>query len=715
METLLQTKKALASLYQISRLTMVGAGRDELIQEVLETIINGLQYDRVALYLLREGTSILEGIINVGCQVSIKGLKYDLYQDDCVETRVVKTGEIIHIRDGCDHSFYTPLDRKRNEVLKRTCCVLLPVYIKQGIIGTMLADRSQRQGAITADDIEILEIFCNQIGIVVENKRLQASNRRKIAELTRLQKITRAMSEPRDLESLYRVITREAVQLGKSQGCWLCLADDENRRFPVAVAEGCGLAEIERLADDGQQAEALAKQQAVYRLREAEAAGGERRLGILALPLVSGKKVLGVINFLYRENTSLAGINLDVLDIFAAQAAKAIENLTFYYHLLEERDFRESILRSTPNSIFTVDRELRITSCNHPARRMFSNFGELYRRCIYDIIDSDSFRQAISQVAAGERSMVQLEVGVQRAEEPDKLFFVSITALHHDWSRNQELLILVQDQTEKKKMDREVERMKRLASIGQLAAGIAHEIRNPLTGMNISLDIIKEEMAGSQYAVKLLDGVSSELDRLETIVSSLLEFSRAGILEIGQVEVDELLRQWLETFREQCRRRDIEVSLELPDRLAPVTGDVEKIRQVIINLSLNAMEAIKGRGKIEFAVFPVPESKYAPYPSWSDSLLDGPRYRMIGISIADSGVGMTPEVKEKIFDPFFTTRNQGTGLGLSIAHNIIKDHQGWIEVDSKPGRGSRFTVFLPVAMPETSAQGREDVKSNTYY
>ncbi len=712
METLLQTKEALASLYQISRLTMVGAGRDELIQVVLETIINGLRYDRVALYLLREGTSILEGIINVGCQVSIKGLKYDLYRDNCVETRVVKTGDIIHIQAGCDHSFYTPLDRRRNEILKRTSCVLLPIYVKQGIIGTMLADRSQRQEDITADDIEILEIFCNQIGTVVENKRLLASNRRKIAELTQLQKISRSMSEPRDLDSLYRVIVREALQLGRSQGCWLSLAEGEPERpLPVAVAEGCQLGEIENFLDVCQQREVLQKREAVYRLRD----GDPGRLGVLAVPLASGKKVLGIVSFLYRDNPTLSGINLDVLDIFAAQAAKAVENLTYYYHLLEERDFRESILRSTPNSIFTVDRELRITSCNHPARRMFSNFGELYQRSIYDILDSDSLRQAIAQVASGERSMVQLEVTARQAAETDKLFFVSITSLHHDWSRDQELLILVQDQTEKKKMDREVERMKRLASIGQLAAGIAHEIRNPLTGMNISLDIIKEEMAGSPYAMKLLDGVSSELDRLETIVSSLLEFSRAGILEIGRVDLEELLRQWLESFREQCRRRQVEVSLSLPAELLPVTGDVEKIRQVIINLSLNALEAIPGAGKIDFTVFPVPESQFSRTSSWSDGLREGPYYRMVGVSIADTGVGMTPEIKEKIFDPFFTTRNQGTGLGLSIAHNIIKDHQGWIEVDSQPGQGSRFTVFLPVALPEKTLQGKDDVKPNTYY
>ncbi|MEA2108910.1 MAG: ATP-binding protein [Pseudomonadota bacterium] len=710
-----QTKEVLASLYQISRLSSVSDGRDDLIRTVLETIINGLQYDRVALYLLKMGTSILEGVINVGCQVSVKGVKYDLYADDCVETRVVKTAEIITIKSGCDHSFYTPIDRKRNEVLKRTSCVLLPIITKQGVIGTLLADRSHRQGIINRDDIEILEIFCNQIGIVVENLRLLESNRQKINELTMLQKISRSMSELRDLDSLCRLIVKEANRLGKSQGCWLQLNTDGVNLTTVAV-DGCHKSEVDELDDESQTEEVRNGNHTAYRLLSMPAERGGHQVGVLAVPLVGGSEVRGIVKLLYQGNTGLAGINVDVIDVFAAQVSKAIENITFYQHLQKERDFRESILRSTPNGIITIDADLLITSCNQQARRLFSIHGELLHSPVCDIIDSFSFRQGLIEVVNGQRSMAQLEVVRNKSQGGEQNLLISINSLHHDWSREREILIMIQDQTGRKKMDREVERMKRLASIGQLAAGIAHEIRNPLTGMNISLDIIKEDVGENQQTVSLVDGVSRELDRLETIVSSLLEFSRTGTLDMGTIQLESLLQQWFPLFREQCKRSQVMTTLEVEYDLPPVRGDGEKLRQVLINLSLNALEAISGPGTINMKVGVKSANQISSVNSGLSPASPGAVPDVyVEIAVIDSGAGMNEEIKERVFDPFYTTRNQGTGLGLSIVHNIIKEHDGWIDVESEPGKGSRFAVFIPVAETENHGRSQDDVKSNTYY
>ncbi|MBN2333874.1 MAG: GAF domain-containing protein [Deltaproteobacteria bacterium] len=712
-KSIYHTKEVLASLYQISRLTTATNGRDDLIRIVLETIINGLQYDRVALYLLKEGTSILEGVSNVGCQVNIKGLKYDLYRDACVETRVVNSGEIIFIKEGCDYPFYTTVDLKRNEALKRTCCVLLPIFTNQGVVGTMLADRSQSRKDIDQDDIEILEIFCNQIGIVVENKRLLDSNRRKILELTLLQKISRSMSEPRDLESLYQVVVREATLLGKSQGSWLHVGAEGDVLTTVAV-DGCQGHDVASLYVPEQVVEVKAAGRTVYRPLSVSTGSSESAAGVLAVPLMSGRQVMGILNLLYWEPGGLAGVNVDVLDIFAAQAAKAIENVTFYRHLQEERDFRENILRSTPNSIFTLDGSLRITTCNQRAQRMFSVFGDLLQRPMVDVIQDSRFRQALVQVAEGKQSVVQLEITPEKGPFQEKFFSISITALHHDWSRQHEILVLLQDQTEKTKTDREVERMKRLAAIGQLAAGIAHEIRNPLTGMNISLDIIRDQVTESEQAASLLDGVVQEIDRLETIVSSLLEFSRTGVLEKGTIHLGPVLSQWFPPFQEQCKRCQLTADLEIVDGLPPVAGDVEKLRQVVMNLGLNALEAIEGSGTVSIRAFPISASQMAVRSSSAD-VSSGLLGNWLGLAIADTGAGMSEEVKERIFDPFYTTKNHGTGLGLSIVHNIIKEHDGWIEVKSEPGKGSCFTIVLPAMITEDDGQDQEDVKSNTYY
>jgi PAS domain S-box-containing protein len=707
-DTQYKTKQVLASFYRISRLTMTDDGREDLIQTTLEIIISGLNYDRGALYLLKKGTPILEGVINVGCQVSIKGLKYDLYADECIETRVVKTGEIILVREGCDHHFYTALDRKRNEVLKRTCCVLLPIRTKQGVVGTLLADRSRPEAEIDHDDIEILEIFCHQIGTVIENKWLLESNRQKISDLTLLQRINRRLGDVRQLAGLYEMIVSEALQLARCQASWLLL--DEGKTVmpgPVAV---CGLAaaEIAKLEVPEQNDRSRSLGQPYYRKVNCRLPDGYTVVGILALPLETGTQVCGVLKLAYMENTDLLGVNVDVLKIFAAQAARAMENLIYHEHLLAERDFRDSILRSTPNAILTVNKREEITTCNQRARQLFSFHGELVGKPVQLVFADPDFTPAFAAIRDRRRDMVQLEFSPRTPQLREREFSVSITALHEDCSRETEYLVIIQDVTHKKRLDREVERMRRLAAIGQLAAGIAHEIRNPLTGINLSLDIIKDALHGHERGCQLLEGAVNELDRLESIVSSLLEFSRPGLMELGTVAVTPMLERCVTLFQEQCRQRGVNLRLEIDDDLSPVRGDAERLRQVLVNLLLNALDAVGGGGTVVIRAFPrwfSPED--AGWPIVDDTCF-------CGISVSDDGVGMTAEVRERIFDPFFTTRNQGTGLGLSIVHNIIKDHQGWLEVESAPGEGSTFTFYVPTAIADPERVSREDDKSYTY-
>ena len=156
------------------------------------------------------------------------------------------------------------------------------------------------------------------------------------------------------------------------------------------------------------------------------------------------------------------------------------------------------------------------------------------------------------------------------------------------------------------------------------------------------------------------------------------------------------------------------ISLEMEHDLPPVKGDAEKLRQVMINLSLNALESITGPGTIVIHVR-VNSSSQMASRSQLEKVPAGSGKSWIEIAVTDSGIGMNKEIKERVFDPFYTTRNQGTGLGLSIVHNIIKEHNGWIDVESEPGQGSRFAVFLPVAETQKQSRSLDDAKSNTYY
>ena len=715
------TKQVLTALHQISYLTMTGMSREEFARTILETVTGALCYDRVALYLLREGTGLLEGVINVGCQVSVKGLKYDIKKDHCVETRVVRTGEIIRIREGLDQSFFTPLDRRRNAALKRSNCVLVPVITERGIVGTMLADRSFRQEEISDEDIEILEIFCNQIGIGVDNRRLNAHNQRQIDELVELQLISRQMSEAADMAELQQLIVSRGTDLGAAQAGWLLLNRGTGDKLAPVAAFGALPEEFWNLDIKSQLRESLGSNQTLFRSSmRISTGGGNRPVGVLSLPLLVGKREQGLLLLLYREVEAPAELNIDLLKVFATQADKAMESLIFNRTLIEDRDFRESILRSSPNAIITLDSALRITSHNRSCEKIFASLNPDWQGSIFDLLDSPPFRRALAQVGARQQSLAQLEMcqsfadpcGSCSSAGQEKIFSVSVTALGGSPNVDRGLLVLVQDQTEKRKIDQDVERMRRLASIGQLAAGIAHEIRNPLTGMNISLDIISNELTDRPHAGKLVTGVVEELDRLENIVSSMLEFSRAGILDRTWVNVSELLNGWFPIFQEQSRRLNVEASLRISEGALPaVYGDREKLKQVVINLGLNALDAAQeGGGKVTVALdLGVPRG--GGFAAEFEVQVERP---WLWLRISDDGPGMSRHIIEKIYDPFFTTKNRGTGLGLSIVHSIIKEHGGRLEVESDPGRGSTFAVGLPAGEAQPRYQRVEDVQSYTY-
>lgn len=719
------TKQVLTALHQISRLTMAGMSQEELVRTILETVSVALSYDRVALYLLREGTTLLEGIINVGCQVSVKGLKYDLELDNCVETRVVRSGEIIQIHDGADETLFSELDKRRNAALKRSNCVLVPVITDQGVVGTMLADRSFRQEEIRAEDVEILEIFCNQIGIGVANRRLNAHNQRQIDDLFSLQQISREMSEVKDIAALLQLIVSRGVELGGAQAGWLLLNEGQGAKLVPVSAFAVSVDDFQTFDIRRQLNESMLTGKVLFRsATRILTGGGSQQGGVLSLPLLIGKREQGLLVLLYRELVPPVNLNVDLLKIFAAQADKAMESLIFNRTLIEDRDFRESILRSSPNAIITLNSTLQITSHNRMSEKIFDSLKPDWQGSIFTILDSSAFRRALTLVGGRQQSSAQLEM-CQNCTAPggdctplsmnEKIFFVNVTSLGVAPDGDRGLLVLVQDQTEKRKSDQEVERMQRLASIGQLAAGIAHEIRNPLTGMNISLDIISNELTDHPNAGKLVAGVIEEIDRLENIVSSMLEFSRAEMLEKSWIDVPKLLGRWFPIFYEQARRIEVVASLQLADTTLPaVYGDPEKLKQVVVNLGLNALDAARdraGKVKIELDL----GSVRGPESGGDDcSETAQPEQPWLWLKVSDSGPGMQREIIEKIYDPFFTTKNRGTGLGLSIVHSIIKEHGGRLEVESEIGAGSTFAVGLPAGEAQPRYQSVENVQSNTY-
>jgi len=281
------------------------------------------------------------------------------------------------------------------------------------------------------------------------------------------------------------------------------------------------------------------------------------------------------------------------------------------------------------------------------------------------------------------RPMLELENSIQRVAEGDLKATVTFADRNDDigdLGRNFNLMV-TQLRESRKEIERlhatQMSRAEHLATLGELAAGLAHEIRNPLAGIAGVMDIIGRDLPATSPAQDVLKDVREEVLRINRIVTDLLETARPKAPQIQAADLNTTVDHALMFAREQAKSKPIQFRCEKPDDLPLVAHDPSQVHQVLLNLMLNAIQAIDGPGTIIITV--------------------EQRGLMAAVVVADTGPGIPPETLNNIFRPFFTTKGHGTGLGLSLAKRIIEDHGGRIEVSSMPGHGCTFTVLLPVA------------------
>jgi two-component system NtrC family sensor kinase len=218
----------------------------------------------------------------------------------------------------------------------------------------------------------------------------------------------------------------------------------------------------------------------------------------------------------------------------------------------------------------------------------------------------------------------------------------------------------------------------KLASLGRLAAGVAHEINNPLTGVLTFAHLLREKPNMDEQDKADLDLIIRETTRAAEIVRRLLDFSRERPVMIERLNINEVVRRTLQLIRNQKLFEGIVINENLGENLPEVNGDMNRLQQVFLNLTLNSCEAMPHGGTIAIRT----------------AMHNGE----VRLEIADTGFGIKPEVMERIFEPFFTTKpvGQGTGLGLAVTYGIVQQHGGSIEVESEEGKGTKFIIALPV-------------------
>lgn len=236
-------------------------------------------------------------------------------------------------------------------------------------------------------------------------------------------------------------------------------------------------------------------------------------------------------------------------------------------------------------------------------------------------------------------------------------------------------------------MEEQLRRADRLSALGELSAGLAHEIRNPLASIKGTAEILKDYHGAGDKNQDFLDILIKEVNRLDKVVQDFLQFAKPQPMEIELCNVNEILRSVLLLIEQQAHQSKVELKTNLVKNMPSLKGDSEHLRQVFLNLILNAIQAMPNGGPLNIET------------TLQDKEINGDREvatPFIEVKISDTGIGIPAENRDKIFNPFFTTKKDGTGLGLAISYRIVENHKGSISVQSMIGKGTAFIVRLPV-------------------
>jgi PAS domain S-box-containing protein len=384
----------------------------------------------------------------------------------------------------------------------------------------------------------------------------------------------------------------------------------------------------------------------------------------------------------------LLGLDSSKIGFYAEVKQKIHELEAANLGLRSKGNELQAVFDSISDGVIVYDHSGTVQHRNHVCPRYFPQetlSGCSCRELFHPEIESAPAVCPVERALTGER--VEISIASLTASGKTRYFDVTATSIEDSRREQNRVLVFLRDVTEKRLQELQLMQAEKLSSIGLLASGVAHEINNPLSSVagyaEALLRRFKDEQSLAEDArledfEKYLQVIVRESYRCKGIIDSLLSFSRKSDGSVSAVNINDILTEMLELVRFKSRFEKIEISINLDQDLPDVLADPAGLRQVCMNLLMNAHQAINGPGIVEITTTLTPQS-------------------MVCLQICDSGCGIPSDVIEQIWDPFFTTKNvgQGLGLGLAVSYNIIKRLGGDIDLESKVGKGSKFSVRMP--------------------
>jgi two-component system NtrC family sensor kinase len=698
-------------LHAVSSVLSSSLEPDVLVRGTLSVLVNHFQVDAGVVYLRNaEGQAMSIGASEgVATDEESSGQLLDLYS----RTVPLMNGEPLVIEPLPDSA------RKglAGDILKDVNgLVCAPLGFKGSALGAICLF-SNRQSSFPRHHAELLSTICNQLSVALENARLYVETKKSAAQLSFVYNLGNNLMTSLEMDELlgYAVFT-----VGKSLECDVCAvvvrASNESEMLASAI--------YARSQNDKHNRSDWFHADRVMRYMDTADYGVHPAIEVriverflcdqtisveLAVPLMFDDKLLGILICGSCDSRHISADDQKLLGAVAQQLSLAIRNTELYRRTKdtsinlavevsrrtreaeEQKRFTEKIIDSLPVSLYVVDRDMRIVAWNRNREVGGSGMSrdEVLGRNVFRVLSRQPRR-----ILEDEFTEVFRSGDIVRMEQESwfdgqrKVWKISKIPMRVDNAEVTHVITVGEDVTEQKKMNEAVIHAEKLASIGRLAAGVVHEINNPLAtiaacaeALTARVDELKDTVLHEDFS-EYLQIVRDEAFRCKTITNSLLEFSHQRQAEKMACDINQIIEQTLQLVRHHPKLGKMKVIKELDNSLTPVYVNEGQMKQIFIALISNAFDAMDEDGSLTIRTH------------W-DTEDAG---HTVCAELIDTGCGIPAPHLPKIFDPFFTTKplGRGTGLGLSVCYGIVSEHGGKIEVDSTEGVGTTFRVLLPI-------------------
>ncbi|MEP7077695.1 MAG: ATP-binding protein, partial [Chthoniobacterales bacterium] len=411
----------------------------------------------------------------------------------------------------------------------------------------------------------------------------------------------------------------------------------------------------------------------------------------VAMGIFSREHLAGVMLLGPRLSGRIYGsVEQNALQVLCGQLAVAIDNAQLFTEVQNAKIYNEILLQNLTTGVIAAGDDGRITVFNKEAGEITGlNLKKVIDHPLNELPESiaDVLRETLRTGHRQENSELEL-----RSADRTRVVRASSSIFRGESGQLLGALMVLTDITALKRLELQIRRSDRLASLGTLSAGMAHEIKNPLVSIKTFAQLLPERYQDSDFRDTFSNLIGHEIDRIDSLVNQLLRFARPAKPLLKPMHVHEILEKSLTLVGHRLYQKEIKLARSWHADVDTIRADADQLEQVFLNFFINAMEAMKPGGELTVAT-EIQEAK-----DWA-SVVDGASseiHEILRISIRDNGAGIRSEDIAHVFDPFFTTKDYGTGLGLSVVHGIVQEHGGQIEVESEPEKGTAFHILLPL-------------------